>query len=355
MSTLLSIERYSPPFRYDQAVVAGWVRRWLEGDATGATSRLVSVYAAAGVRTRASVVPIEEVFAPGDFERQNRKYRDAACRAACDVSRRALASAGLEPGEIGFVVSVSCTGFMIPAVEAYVANALGMGPRLARLPITESGCAGAVVALARVADYLSAHPDGAALLLSVELSSLTFQSWDRSATNVVSTAIFGDGGAAAVLVGARHRLASSGRLRVLDSGSVFFPGTTHLMGFELRNQGFQIVLDREVTPFVRREVVPAVDGFLQSHGIDRSRIARWILHPGGRRIVEAMAERLELAPEALACTEAVLSEHGNMSSATVLFVLDEILSRDRPAPGALGLLGAFGPGFGAELALLEFA
>lgn len=355
MATLLSLERYLPPYRYDQGVVTRWVREWLEEDPAGAQQRLLSVYASSGVRTRASVVPIEEVFRPADFETQNRRYREIACRAGADVARCALASAGLEPDAIDFVVSVSCTGFMIPALDAHVANALGMGRRLARLPITESGCAGGVVGLARAADYLAAHPSAAALLLALELSSLTFQRWDRSATNVVSSAIFGDGGAAAVLVGPEHPAAGRGLLRVTEAASLFFPGTTHLMGFELRNQGLQILLDKGLAPFVRREVVPAVDGFLAPRKLQRSDIGRWILHPGGRRIIEVMSERLCLSPADLAPTEAVLAEHGNMSSVTVLFVLDEILRHHRPPRGVLGLLGAFGPGFGAELALVEFA
>jgi alkylresorcinol/alkylpyrone synthase len=239
-------------------------------------------------------------------------------------------------------------------VDAHVANALSLGPRLARLPITESGCAGGVVGLARAADYLAAHPDRAVLLLALEFSSLTFQRWDRSPTNVVSTAIFGDGAAAAVLVGGRHPRAGAALVRVRDAESVFFPGTTHLMGFELRNEGLQILLDKRLTPFVRRVIVPAVDGFLSRRGLARADIRHFVLHPGGRRVVEAMSERLGLGPADLAPTEAVLSEHGNMSSVTVLFVLDEILRRHRPETGALGLLGAFGPGFAAELALLEF-
>ena len=354
MAMLLSIERYVPPYRYEQPVVTEWVRRWLEADPRGASTRLLSVYASAGVRSRASVVPIEDVFQPGDFETQNRRYREIACAAATDLASRALDSAGLRPSQIDFVISVSCTGFMIPSLDAHVANAIGLGPRLARLPITESGCAGGVVGLARAFDHLTAYPERAVLLLAFELSSLTFQPWDRSPTNVVSTAIFGDGGAAVVLVGERHPLARRGALRLRATGSVFFRGTTHLMGFELRNAGLQIVLDKGLTPFVRREVLPAVDGFLAAHGLDRSKVERWILHPGGRRVIEVMAERLGLGPFDLAATEAVLSAHGNMSSVTVLFVLDEVLRRQRPAAHALGLLGAFGPGFSAELALLEF-
>jgi alkylresorcinol/alkylpyrone synthase len=244
---------------------------------------------------------------------------------------------------------------MIPAVDAYVADALGLGPRLARLPITESGCAGGVVGLARAADYLAAHPDRVALVIALEFASLTFQRGDRSATNVVSTAIFGDGAAAAVMVGREHPRARSARVRLAAAESYFFPGTTHLMGFRLRNAGLQIVLDKALAPFVRREVGRGVDGFLSALRLSRADIRRWVMHPGGRRIVEAMAEQLELAETDLAPTEAVLAEHGNMSSVTVLFVLDEILRNERPRPGERGLLGAFGPGFGAELALLEFA
>jgi alkylresorcinol/alkylpyrone synthase len=354
MATILAVERFLPPYRYGQEEVACWVRAWLEEDAD-ASARLLSVYETAGVHYRASVVPIEQVFFPGDFETQNDRYCDAARRAALPLARAALESAGLAPGEVGCLVSVSCTGFMIPALDAYVADALAMGPRLVRLPITESGCAGGVVALARAFDYLAAHPDDAVLVLALELSSLTFQRWDRSNTNVVSTAIFGDGGAAVALVGTRHPLARSrGRARVVDCGSRFFPGTTHLMGFRLRNQGLQIVLDRALAPFVRRELLPALDAFLGPRGLSRADVSRWILHPGGRRIIEVMCEQLRLDPGDLAPTEKVLSEHGNMSSVTVLFVLDELLRCVRPAAGERGVMGAFGPGFCAELALLEF-
>jgi alkylresorcinol/alkylpyrone synthase len=355
VATLLAIERFEPPYRYPQEEVTRWVSEWLGDDAAG--RRLLSVYASAGVNARASVVPIEQVFHPRDFETQNDVYRDVAGREGAALVRRALATAEIAPSEVSLVVSVSCTGFQIPAVDAYVADALGMGPRLARLPITESGCAGGVVGLARARDYLVAHPDRVAVVLAVEFASLTFQRWDKSATNVVSTAIFGDGAAAVVLAGAQHprgRERRPGQARVADAESVFFPGTTHLMGFHLRNQGLQIILDRELAPFVRRHVGDVVSSFLASRGLRREDITRWILHPGGRRIIEVMSERLSLGPGDLAATEKVLSEHGNMSSVTVLFVLDEMLRAGGLRCGEKGVLGAFGPGFGAEFALLEW-
>ena len=353
MATLLALERFVPPYRYSQEEVSRYVDEWLAGDASA--RRLLSVYASAGVSSRASVVPIDEVFHPRSFEEQNDRYREIAIQAGIELTRAALSQAHIPPSSIGLIVSVSCTGLMIPAVDAYVADALGLGPRLARLPITESGCAGGVVALARVRDYLVAHPKEAALILGLEFASLTFQHWDHSATNVVSTALFGDGGAAMVLVGDEHPRANCPALaRVTGTASRFFPGTTHLMGFHLRNQGLQIVLDRELAPFVRREVAKTVEGFLEACGLRREDVTRFVLHPGGRRIIEVMAEQLRLRAADLAPTEHVLAEHGNMSSVTVIFVLDEIVRRGGVKCGEKGLLGAFGPGFCAEFALVEF-
>jgi alkylresorcinol/alkylpyrone synthase len=351
---LQALERYLPAYRYTQDEVAAAVREWLGPRAP--VARLLKVYAAAGVRQRASILPIDEVFAGGDFESRNDRYCEAARSAAIELTRQALGSAGLLPREIDAIVSVSCTGFQIPAVEAHVADVLGMGPRLMRLPVTESGCAGGVVGLARAADFLAAHPDRAVLLLAIEFASVTFQGWDRSPANVVSTALFGDGGAAAVLLGADHPLAGRGGLaRLSGFESLFFPGTTHLMGFRLRNQGLQIVLDRGLAAFVKRAVRGALSDYLKARGLGLEDIGAWALHPGGRRIVDAMAEELGLAPGDLAATEAVLASHGNMSSVTVLFILDEILRSRVPGVPLRGLIGAFGPGFGAELGLFEAA
>jgi alkylresorcinol/alkylpyrone synthase len=355
VALLLSLERFVPPHRYAQAEVVPWIRRWLAPLDAHARERLLGVYDTAGVACRGSVLPIEEVFRPDGFEAKNDAYVQAACEAGTTLARNALDQAGLSPGDISLVVSVSCTGFMIPAVDAYVANALGLGPRLARLPITESGCAGGVVGLARALDHLAAHPERAALVLALEFSSLTFQHWDRSPANVVSAAIFGDGGAACVLVGRDHpRAAGPALLRALHSESVFFPRSTHLMGFRLRDQGLQIVLDKGLSPFVKQVAAKTVDAFLAEHGLARGDVQHFVLHPGGRRIIEVMAAELGLDGDSLAATAAVLAEHGNMSSVTVLFVLHELLRRRAPRPGERGLLAAFGPGFGAELLLAEF-
>ncbi len=316
--------------------------------------RLVRVYAAAGVETRGSALSLDDVFAGGDFESRNDAYQAAMIGAAIDVAGRALEGAAISPAEIGLVTSVSCTGFMIPAVDAHVANALGLGPSLARLPITQAGCAGGAVGLARSADFLAAHPASAALLIAAEFPSLTFQRWDRSPTNVVSTALFGDGAAAAVLVGRSHPAFGRTSVHWDGAASQFFPDSLPLMGFRLRNAGLQIVLDKALGPFVRRHAGAALDTFLARRRVDRAALTRFALHPGGRKVIEALAASWVLGDAELGPTRRVLRSHGNMSSVTVLHVLDEVLA-EGPRPGERGLLAAFGPGFGAELALLRFA
>ena len=306
------LERFLPPYRYDAARRStGWVRAWLssrdEGDALeGAEGRRGCSRSTprAGVETRASVVPIEEVFHPGDFETQNRPLpRDRVPRGRRRRARGPSRRSASARREIDLVVSVSCTGFMIPAVDAYVADALGLGPRLARLPITESGCAGGVVGLARAADYLAAHPDRAALVLALEFSSLTFQRWDRSADQRRLDAPSSATAAPRRCSSARDHpraparaLAGAGRREPSSS-----PAPRTSWASSCGTRGCRSCSTSGLAPFVRREVAPDGRGLPRARAASRrDDIARWILHPGGRRMIEVMAERLGLGPADLA-------------------------------------------------------
>lgn len=351
---LLPIARWATPYVCSQAQVAERVRTWLgEPGTSPSLQRLMAVYAVAGVEARSSALPIDEIFAGSDFESRNDRYAVVMIEAATAASREALALAGIDGTSIGLVTSVSCTGFMIPAVDAHVANALRLGPRLARLPITQSGCAGGAVGLARTVDFLSAHPTQAALLIAAEFPSLTFQRWDRSATNVISTALFGDGAAACVLVGRDHPRFAKAPVHWEHAASRFFPDSLPMMGFRLRNPGLQIILDKGLALFVRRHASEALATFLDDAAVSREELTRFALHPGGRKVIEGLASAWGLTAADLEATRRVLRERGNMSSVTVLHVLAEVLA-ERPAAGERGLLTAFGPGFGAELALLRF-
>jgi alkylresorcinol/alkylpyrone synthase len=344
---LVGFEFVSPPHRYSQAEVLHVAADAL-ALSTGERERLRRIFDRAGVAWRGSSEPLSTVFGSSTFEERNRRAIAAATRDATTLARRLLstAGAGVRPHAL---VSTSCTSFLIPAVDALVADALNLGPRLVRLPITEAGCAGGAVALARAADYLVAHPEDCAIVVAVESCSQTFRPLDRSSTNQVATALFGDGASGALLAGNQHPLARRAALRFLGSASFFFPGSLGMMGFALRQDGLELILDRRLPSFLSGRLAPAIDSFLDEHGVTRPDIARFALHPGGRAVVDAAERELGLSPHALADARQVLRDHGNMSSATILFVLDAAARAARS--GDLILSVGFGPGFGVELSL----
>ena len=271
-----------------------------------------------------------------------------------DLSRaedaRGFVRKGIEHfGTVDILVSSSCTGFMIPAVDAHIANALRLGPRLARLPITEAGCAGGAVALARAADYVAAHPSAAALVLAVEFSSLTFQAGDASATNMVAAALFADGAGAAVLLGARHPAAGRSPLEFVSAASYFMTDSLGAMGYDVVDSGFKLVLDKRLPDFLRGKLRAMVIEFLGQNDLTFDRVSTFAIHPGGRRVLDVAEEELGLTPAQIEPSRSVLRDHGNMSSATILFVLDRALRTLAPGEFALGI--GFGPGFAIELSL----
>lgn len=349
MATIVATATARGEFVYDQQTVKAAIARWLNG-ASKSLTRLTDAFDQALVERRSSVAPIEWVFSRRRLEESNDLYKRKAADLATEVAARCLAAAGLRAQDIDLVVSTSCTGFMIPSVDAVVAERLGMKRHLRRLPITEHGCAAGVVALSCARDYLLAHPDDRVLVIAVELPSVTFQIADQRPENVISSALFGDGAAAALLTGAGGATAP----RVIATRSVRFENALDVMGFELRDSGLHIVLSREIPALVRREVPGVITEFLASRSLALGDIDHFLLHPGGRRILEALEETLALPPGALEISRGVLRDCGNLSSATVLVILHEYLERSLARAGDLGLMVAFGPGFGAELLLLEW-
>jgi alkylresorcinol/alkylpyrone synthase len=239
-------------------------------------------------------------------------------------------------------------------VDAYLVEQMRLRRDVIRLPITELGCAAGAAAMSRAREHVRAYPEHTVLVMSIELPSLTFQKQDLSMTNLVAASIFGDGAAACVVRGERAPggVAQPGPTLV-DSMSHLFPESQYLMGFELKDGGFHIVLDRDVPHALRGRVRPLVEQLCAKNGIAIGDLKFCALHPGGRRILEDLDADLGLAGMTEPSWD-VLREYGNLSSATVLFVLDEVLRRPPPATGAYGLLAAFGPGFSAELTLMRW-
>jgi alkylresorcinol/alkylpyrone synthase len=251
------------------------------------------------------------------------------------------------------LATTTVTGIAVPSIDARLLNQLPFASSLWRMPLFGLGCLGGAAGLARVAEYLRAFPDQAAVLLSVELCSLTFQPDDGSVANLVSTGLFGDGAAAVILVGAQHPLAGGRAPRVLASKSAFFRDTERVMGWDVVDSGFKVVLSADVPRIVAEHVPTALDGFLAEYELSREDVETWVVHPGGPKVIDAMTESLGLGEQALSETRDSLRNVGNLSSASVLF----LLARHRSMPkriGSHGILMAMGPAFCAEMVLLQW-
>jgi alkylresorcinol/alkylpyrone synthase len=317
--------------------------------------RLEELHRAVQVSGRHLAVPIEQYKELASFARRNEVWVEVAVDLGEAAVRDALRRAALEPGDVGHLFFVTTTGIATPSIDARLVNRLGLSPGVRRTPIFGLGCAAGAAGIARAADYLRAFPDQVAVLLSVELCSLTLQRDDFSIPNIISSGLFGDGAAAVVLAGgARDAAEGLAGPRVTATGSVFYRDTERVMGWDIVDGGFKIVLSGKVPDVVREHVRGDVDTFLAAHGLERAGIRHWIAHTGGPKVLKALEETLELPADALARSWKSLRETGNLSSASVLFVLGELLDSGDAAADDHGLLMSMGPGFFSELVLLQW-
>jgi alkylresorcinol/alkylpyrone synthase len=336
---------YYPQDQLLQAFKLAWSQRLFNQE------RLESLHRNVLVGGRYLALPIEEYSKLENWGQAN----DAWIRVSQDVGeqavRKALDRASLEPADIDCLVFVSVTGVATPSIDARLINRLGLSPRVKRLPIFGLGCVAGAAGISRVADYVKAYPEEVAVLLSVELCSLTLQLENLSIPNLISSGLFGDGAAAVVMVGNGRRAQGP---RVVATRSVFYPDSERVMGWDISDMGFQVVLSAEVPEVVRRHLRRDVDEFLADQGVDRGQIVSWVAHPGGPKVLTALEEALELEPDALRLTRESLERVGNLSSTSVLLVLEETMRSQRPEGGSLGMMLAMGPGFCSELVLLEW-
>jgi alkylresorcinol/alkylpyrone synthase len=339
-----------PPQYYTQREVVEALLAFWGGDSKIAAV-LERLHFRTGVDGRYFSRRLEEYAALDTWGKTNRVWIETAVNLGERALDCALKQARLERRQIDALFFVSVTGVASPSVDAKLVNRTGLSPQIQRNPIFGLGCVAGAAGLARAADYVRAYPDRVAALLSVELCSLTWQRDDLSVANLISSGLFGDG--AAVVLVAGEAVPRRGP-RIVATHRVFYPGTEGVMGWDISEKGFRIVLSPDVPKVVTENLGRDVDGFLASQGLTRKDIGSWIMHTGGPKVLEATQEALALPREALEVSWEALRRVGNLSSASVLVVLDEFMKHRRPAPGTRSILAAMGPGFCAEMLLLEW-
>jgi alkylresorcinol/alkylpyrone synthase len=268
----------------------------------------------------------------------------------------ALQNAGLEPSDLGCLLFTTVTGVASPSIDGMLINRMGLPANIRRTPIFGLGCVAGAAGIARASDYVRAYPKQAAALVSVELCSLTLQREDLSVANLISSGLFADGSAAVIVTGSEfetHGQDISGP-KILATRSIFYPDTEEMMGWKISEKGFRIILSTEVPTLIRENLGRDVDAFLADNGHKRSDLKSFVLHTGGPKVLDASADALGLHDGELDASWACLRKVGNLSSASVLCVLEDVMKNRRPEPGTLGLLAAMGPGFCSELLLLEW-
>ncbi len=343
-----------PHHYYDQETLLGalrgyWEQRYFNLD------RIEQLHKNVLVGGRHLALPIEEYPALTTFGQSNSAWIRVAEEIGGEALLAALGKCGLGVTDVDALFFVTVTGIATPSIDARLINRLGLRSDLKRIPIFGLGCVAGAAGIARAADYVRGFPDQVAVLLSVELCSLTLQRQDLSIPNLIASGLFGDGAAAAVVVGANRArdLATPGPA-ILASRSIFYPNSERVMGWDISESGFQIVLSADVPKVVEGHLREDVDAFLGERGLRRSDIASWVCHPGGPKVLEAMEKALEAPDGALELTWRSLREVGNLSSTSVLLVLEATLASRRPPAGSLGMLLALGPGFCSELVLLRW-
>ena len=347
---IASVGSAFPKHYYPQKFLSAALKKYWDGRLNN-SDVVDRMHAHAEIDGRFLALPVDAYYQMTTWGEANDAWIECAQELGQEALCQALAGVKLAPQDIDALFVVSVTGIASPSLDARLVNRMGLGPRLKRIPIFGLGCVAGAAGIARAADYVRAFPHHIAALLSVELCSLTLQKEDVSMANLISSALFGDGAAAVIVAGSERSYAGA---EILDSRSIFYPQTEHIMGWDISEKGFQIVLSPDLPKLIVDHLGHDVDAFLADHGLARQDIGRWILHTGGPKILEATGAALGLQKQDMDASWDCLRKVGNLSSASVLLVLEDVFKHRRPAAGTYSVLAAMGPGFCSELVLLRW-
>jgi len=347
--SIVAVAKQLPDYSRSTAEILPAVSIWLDGQEDRFKRKIIKIFEGAGVDKRYGIMDLHEVFTATSFEEKNAIYVREMKKLGTQVLLKALSNASWSPEELDIIITVSCTGIMIPSLDAYLINALGLRQDVIRLPVTEMGCAAGVSGIIYATQFLRANPGKRAAIIAVESPTATFQLNDFSMANMVSAAIFGDG-AACVLMEASEKTVGP---RIIGEEMYHFKDATHLMGFDLTNSGLKMILDAAVPETIAEHFPDIVNPFLNKYGSSIEKVNHLIFHPGGRKIVQTVETLFGKLGKNIDDTKETLRLYGNMSSVTVLYVLERFLDKDID-PGEQGMILSFGPGFSAQRVLLEW-
>ena len=346
---IVSVAKQLPKYCRETKDIIPFVKLWMQDQDTRFQRKVIKLFEGAAVDKRYSIMDPLAVFTATSFEEKNDIYAREVVQLAEKSLKKSLEKANLNPTDIDYIITVSCTGIMIPSVDAYLINSLGMKQDIVRLPVTEMGCAAGVSGIIYAKNFLKANPDKRAAVIAVEAPTATFQLEDYSMTNIVSAAIFGDGASAVILSSYEE---DKGPV-ILDEAMYHFYNATDMMGFKLVNTGLQMILDKVVPQKISDHFPAIIYPFLEKNNLTIDDVDHLIFHPGGKKIVQTVEALFGVLGKNIDDTKEVLRAYGNMSSATVLYVLERFMDRN-PAKGERGIMLSFGPGFSAQRILLEW-
>ena len=326
-----------------------YIKTWMSGQEERFQRKVIKIFENAGVDRRYSIMDAEEVFLNTSFEDKNDIYSREVIKLAESAFLKSLSKANLQPQDIDYIITVSCTGIMIPSLDAYLINRLKMKQNIVRLPVTEMGCVAGVSGIIYAKNFLKANPNKRAAVIAVESPTATFQLSDYSMVNIVSAAIFGDGAASVIISSYENEEGPE----VIDEAMYHFYDAEEMMGFRVRNTGLQMVLDKSVPEIIAKHFPKIINPFLAQNNISIEDVDHLIFHPGGKKIVQTVEELFGESGKNINDTKEVLKLYGNMSSVTVLYVLDRFMDK-KLSKGDLGLMLSFGPGFTAQRILLKW-
>lgn len=346
---ITSVAKQLPKYNRETKDILPFVELWLNGQDDRFKRKVLKIFENAAVDRRYSIMNPDEVFLNTSFEEKNDIYIRECVALSEKCLHKVLNKANLKPIDIDYIITVSCTGIMIPSLDAYLINSLKMKQDIVRLPVTEMGCAAGVSGIIYAKNFLKSNPNKRAVVIAVESPTATFQLEDYSMVNAVSAAIFGDGCSSVILSSYDHEAGPE----IKDEGMYHFFDATNMMGFKLRNSGLQMILDQTVPQTIANHFPKIIHPFLEQNNLTIDDINHLVFHPGGKKILQTVEDLFGALGKNIDDTKEVLRLYGNMSSATVLYVLERFMDRDIPK-GDKGIMLSFGPGFSAQRILLEW-